>query len=400
MRKNSKYSLFFFGLLAIAVIVAMTHAKLKQARNLSPRGDIEVEIMEDETFPEVLQEESVEDSIEQDVEELEITEENGVSGEPGTMETEAETDDFLMLPAPIAAERNSGDLKVGFITDLHVRSNSIENGGRIIKPFFRESINRFVEKMNNEFVPDFIVVNGDVIEGTGRSSDIGMRELTLIQRYFERTSIPKHWVIGNHDLRSVDKKQWQEALNINYLRKSFEAGEYKIFILDSNFDDRDKDIVPDVYYARGRISERQIAWLEKELGKTDKKSIVFIHHPPLWNTDGKKNGNFPSNALKLQEIFSRNNVLAVFAGHIEDLYFQEIDGVNYFVSPGLVKNKKYQGTFSEITIKENEMSIDLSYLKEDGNYRTIRIKKKQGGASGYSERNAGLLFCNDGRRIL
>jgi len=65
----------------------------------------------------------------------------------------------------------------------------------------------------------------------------------------------------------------------------------------------------------------------------------------------------------------------VFAGHIEDLFLQEIDGVKYFVSPGIVKNEKYQGTFSEITIKKDKMIIDMSYLKKDGSYRTIRIKE-------------------------
>ncbi len=77
----------------------------------------------------------------------------------------------------------------------------------------------------------------------------------------------------------------------------------------------------------------------------------------------------------MQEIFSDNKVFAVFAGHIEDLFLREIDGVKYFISPGIVKNEKYQGTFSEITIKKDEMIIEMSYLKDDGSYCTIQIKE-------------------------
>jgi Icc-related predicted phosphoesterase len=157
--------------------------------------------------------------------------------------------------------------------------------------------------------------------------------------------------------------------------KAFNVGNYKIIILDSNFTRDDKDVVPGNGYTRGHISEKQIKFLEKELKNTDKRTIVFMHHPPLWSIDGKSNFAFPDNAKKLQEIFSENKTFAVFAGHIEDLFLQEIGGVKYFVSPGIVKNEKYQGTFSEITIKKDKLIIEMSYLKSDGSYRTIRTKE-------------------------
>ncbi len=281
----------------------------------------------------------------------------------------------LVLSVPSKKRNNPDELRIGFITDLHVRSGFNNAGDRMLKSDFVNKINYFVEKMNNIFVPNFIIINGDIIEGTNVSSKQGIKELSFVKDIFERTTLKKYYVVGNHDLRSVTKKQFMQSLGINYLSKAFEIGNYKIIILDSNFSKNDKDIKPGEFYTRGHISEKQIKFLEEELKNTDKRTLVFLHHTPLWNVDIKSNSGLPDNAKRLQEIFSQNKVLAVFAGHVEDLFFQEINGVKYFVSPGIIKNKKYQGTFSEITIKKDKIIINMSYLKKDGSYRTVQIKE-------------------------
>jgi alkaline phosphatase len=219
------------------------------------------------------------------------------------------------------------------------------------------------------------VANGDIIEGTGRSSKIGKEELTLVKKLFDRSSVEKYWVVGNHDLRSVNKKQWKKVLGIDYLYKSFEVGEYEIIILDSNFNSEDKDVDPDTYNTRGRISDEEMDWLQKELGSAEKPVIIFMHHQPLWDNEVASNSRFPGNARNMQELFSKNRVLAVFAGHLEDLYVNEKDGVKYYLLPGFIKNKKYQKTFSAITVKDREITVDMSYLKSDEEYRTVRITK-------------------------
>ena len=101
-----------------------------------------------------------------------------------------------------------------------------------------------------------------------------------------------------------------------------------------------------------------------------------MHYPPLRDIDAKINLALLYNARELQNIFSQYGVLAIFSGHIEDLYYQEDGGVDYFVSPGMIKYPKYLGAFSEITIKRNKISITLNYLLENGKYRSIEIEKE------------------------
>lgn len=343
---------------------------------------IEVEIINEEnnSAKESIDEEIEEGVIENDKEQLEINEQ---TKEEELIELNEEPEKIVEtsltipvnLPLPPKQRNNPDELRIGFITDLHVRSNFDRAGNRVLRPEFTSKINYFIERMNNNFVPDFIIANGDNIEGTKVNSDNGMAELSLVKRLFDRTVLKKYWVAGNHDLRSVNKKQFMQALDIDYMSKSFEVGNYKIIILDSNFAKDDKDIVPGGGYTRGHISEKQISFLEKELKNTGKKTIVFSHHPLLRNVNIRPNNGLPDNAERLQEIFSQNKTFAVFAGHIEDLFLQEINGVKYFISPGIVKNEKYQGAFSEITIKKDKMIIEMNYLKSDGTYRTIRIKE-------------------------
>lgn len=332
-----------------------------------------------DNFDKVENEEIPPQVVEEDVEGLSVNDTgNGISEE--IIESQDVVEEKIVqpetLPVAVPIKRNSDEIEIGFITDLHVSSMVENNGARKLKNVFSNRINYFVEQMNNNYVPDFLLVNGDVIEGTKVPANIGLEELRLTKNIFDQTNIPKYWAIGNHDLRSFKKLQWENTLGINYLRNSFEIRDYKIIILDSNFAQDNSNVTPNNSYTRGRVSTEEIKWLKKELKNTKKKVLIFMHHPPLWDIDAKTNINLPDNALELQSIFSEKNVLAVFAGHIEDLYSKKIDGVNYFVFPGIYKHPKYQGAFSLIKIKGDKITAEVSYLKNENEYQTVTIKGK------------------------
>ncbi len=267
------------------------------------------------------------------------------------------------------------ELKIGFVTDPHLISR-VENGKRVFLEKYYERLDYFLRKMNDDFLPNLILINGDVIEGTGQPASVGMAELSMAKEFFNRTDIKKYWVIGNHDLRSVEKSQWKSVLGIDYLYEKFSVGDYDIFIVDSNFTAEDKNVKPGNGYTRGNVSKNQVKWLEKELEKSSKKKVVFIHHPPLRNVSEKDSSGLLKNAIELQEIFSKNDVIAVFSGHIENLYNKKIDGVEYFVFPGLVKHPKYPGTFVEITLNKKKLSVNMYYLKSENEieYKKVKIQ--------------------------
>lgn len=345
--------------------------KVDQSNEKADRLDVEI-IEESENIDEVLEDE-IEGYIEDDISDLEIKEEESEDIEDDQV-VASDSAEVAVLPI-FQREKRDNELRIGFMTDIHAKSNAgASRSDRVIKPIFKERINYFIEKMNNEFIPNFILLNGDVIEGTGRDNIVGMGELVSVKRLFNRTQIPKYWVAGNHDLRPVNKDGWKKALEIDYMDKSFDVGDYRIIILDSNYDDEGNHVDPENYYTRGSITKKQLEWVENEL-KTDKKKIVFIHNPPLWDVDVRSNSGLPKNALEIQKVFSQNNVMAVFSGHIEDFFYDKIDGVKYFVLPGVIKSEKYQGTFAEIEIIDDKIEMDVSYVGNNGKYRKINIKE-------------------------
>ncbi len=387
-RKKDLLATFFLIGCALFSLGAYYFLASEKKTNILDGREVEIENIEQSGLG--IMDEIEEEILENDAENLQVieldeeseTETENPAIEVGGLEVdESLIGDNVLFPArafsvPKVKRNDPDEIRIGFITDLHVRSDADEIGNRYFKQRFTDRINYFVEKMNDDFVPNFILVDGDLIEGTNVSPDKGFVELSLIKQLFDQTILSKYWVIGNHDLRSVNKEQFKKALDIDYTSKAFEVGNYKIIILDSNFDENDEDIVPGEYYTRGHLSQYQINFLENESKNTDKRVLVFVHHPILWDMNGLSNNKFPDNTLKVREIFSENSVLGVFSGHIEDLFFGKMDGVNYFVSPGIEKNEKYQGTFCEITIKKSKITIEMTYLKK-GKYKTVKIEREE-----------------------
>ncbi|HRY27745.1 MAG TPA: metallophosphoesterase [Candidatus Moranbacteria bacterium] len=329
--------------------------------------------------PEIVENDAEKLTVQEEIEEIkeeaktENTEPTAAeTDEEKSIKNEAAGDLSSKLPAYVPIARNSDELTIGFITDLHVFNGASAN--KLAEPFTNR-IYYFVKKMNNEIVPDFMLINGDVVEGTKIPANTSIKQLQLVKNIFNFSKIQKYWVPGNHDLRSVTKQQWESALGINYLRKSFELRNYKIIILDSNFTEKDNNVSPGNGYTRGHVSREEIKWLEKELKNTDKKTIIFIHHPPLSNVDFKSDLKLLDNATELRELFAKYAVLAVFGGHVEDLYSEKVDGVQYFSIPGIYKNPKYPGAFSVINIRKNQVEVNLSYLEDGNNYKTITLEK-------------------------
>ena len=325
--------------------------------------------------------ESTEEIIEEDIEKLsiEIDDEKEQQTEKSSDITVEKMENKISSPAiatfGTAVKHAENNLRIGFITDLHASSEYI-NGKRKLNSVFIDKVNYFLRQMNDKLGPDMLIVNGDIIEGTKIAYSQGIDEIRLIKELFNQTSIEKYWVIGNHDLRSVQKVQWKKALDIDYTHKSFNLRGYKIIILDSNFDVEGNDVFPGNSYTRGRVSEKEMSWLKKELSSNEKK-IIFMHHPPLRGIDSAPNINLLKNANELRSLFSNGNVLAVFSGHIEDLYSEDIEGVKYFVFPGIIKNPNYQGSFFVIDADKDEIKVQMSYIGKDRKYKTIDIENRK-----------------------
>jgi Icc-related predicted phosphoesterase len=163
-------------------------------------------------------------------------------------------------------------------------------------------------------------------------------------------------------------------LGIDYTSKPFEIGNYQIILLDSNFNLDGSNSKPGKSYTTGSVPEDELKWLAQKLKSSKKKTkIVFIHHPPLVSVPGRGSEGLMQSSPALQELFTKYNVSAVFSGHIEQLYHEKIQGVHYYVLPGLAKHEDFQGAYTTIEYNGSSHTVTLTYLDNNNTYVTTKV---------------------------
>ena len=285
-------------------------------------------------------------------------------------------------------------IKIGFITDVHCYSKLNNDTGewetnwRCSRP-----MGEFVDRMNNNFHPDFVIENGDFVDGRDRRGEDGFLRA---KELYEKINAPKFYVLGNHETNNFTKERWEEIVDYNRTYYYFDLKGYRFIVLDANntYDNVENptkvvDMEPwmEPHSYKGMIDERQMEWLEETLKDSEGlKKIVFMHEPPLNETVGELRDDIFINPEPVRELFSKYGVKAVFSGHIEELCDVNVGGVNYFTfqgfhkkSPRLKKEDQYKdkGTFYEVTIDENdEIKIEMFFSENrEEPYQSIEISQ-------------------------
>lgn len=192
-----------------------------------------------------------------------------------------------------------------------------------------DDIYRKIISLAMERKPDFIVNTGDMIAKPGHKEDWA-KFWTLSKS----VTVPYFLTVGNHDANPkvpFSEKTFKEQVDLpgNELYYSFVAGNSLFVVLDSFVDDQEQ-----------RIIGEQFKWLEKVLANSAQKhKFVFLHHP-LYTDLGKGHhahdslDRYPENRDRLESLFARYKVDAVFAGH--EHYYQRkiVDGIVHIITGG------------------------------------------------------------------
>ena len=125
-----------------------------------------------------------------------------------------------------------------------------------------------LRKMNKNVKPEFVVVLGDLIEHENKEND--KKNINYIIKLFEKIKCPIHYVAGNHDQINLSEEDLIKLFHQDKLYYSFDSENFHFIVLFSKLMDRKRE--------NSLILEYQKNWLKKDLEKTNKKSIVFVHH--------------------------------------------------------------------------------------------------------------------------
>lgn len=274
------------------------------------------------------------------------------------------------------------DLKIGIITDTHVHAKRVnrddkrDDAPRYLSTKDVTPINNFVTDMQ-EFEPKFIIHLGDVIEGTGDEDYVGLAGISLVKKELEKVGVPVHWVLGNHDLRSVTKNQFKDVLKLDSLQQVFDIGDYRFIILDANFNPQGGFPGPDGNnrFIPGFVPPEEIEWLKDQLA-TDKRVFIFMHQGIYLNKlkgDRKTSDSYgnPSKQFKMKQPVANSNILrdilkeyrvdGFFNGHMEARYYEKDGSTNYYSLTGTKKSETFPDSYYELTITDGVPDVTMYY---------------------------------------
>lgn len=269
------------------------------------------------------------------------------------------------------------EFRIGFITDIHGYTNKKSDYN--ITPKVKEPLSDFVFKMNDSFKPDVVMDGGDFCGDSGREDEKAEDDFRELDKIYGSIEAPRYFSLGNHEMRSFSLGKWLELAGYEKSYYSFDKDNFRIIVLDGNDGCRNRPEKPNYC-----LSEEQFQWLEKTLKKPFwKKTIVFSHFPILDSLSNPFDRRLsPDDTQKLRSLFSRHQASAVFTGHVEKLYYEKLDGVEYFSLPGFykseAKNVAWYRSFYEISARKN-VSVKMFYKKtpDEGSYRELIIPSEE-----------------------
>lgn len=229
---------------------------------------------------------------------------------------------FCCLALNMSCKKDSGTRRVrfGVVTDVH-QDLQVDAAKRL---------QAFIDAAK-EWDPDFIVQLGDLSHGEG---------LETIRDIWEQFPGKRYSVLGNHDTDHSTKEIVVNALGMPACHYSYDFGGIHFVALDLNYmreEEQFLDFEKGNYFKaksedRDLISPQELEWLEADLEKTDKPTVIFSHQG-LDDLYGK--GGCP-NRKDVRKLFHKVNekngqkVIACFCGHHHVDAYSEIEGVHYF----------------------------------------------------------------------
>lgn len=242
----------------------------------------------------------------------------------------------LLLLAPILCwgeqlASGTNTLRFGIVADAHY-ADTDARGGRA----YRDGLKLMcecVETMNREKV-DFLVELGDFKDQD--NPPVEARTLTFlktIEAEFAKFAGPRYHALGNHDMDSLSKTMFLEAVENTGISKdksyySFVHKGLQCIVLDANFK---RDGMPsnksNSDWKDANIPKEELEWLTKTLAEHNGRSIIFLHQ----RLDNDGAAVCVRNAAEVRKILAESKkVLAVFSGHDHPGAKSVIEGIQYY----------------------------------------------------------------------
>jgi predicted phosphodiesterase len=248
-------------------------------------------------------------------------------------------------------------LRFGIVTDSHYAD--IDTAG---SRFYRESISKMqecVDLMNLQEV-DFMVHLGDFKNG---AQDRNLENLRRIESEYGRFIGPRYHVLGNHDMDSISKTDFQSVVKNTGISPdltfySFDRNGIHFVVLDANFTAKGEPYNQgNFHWTDANIPEYQLEWLENEMISSDKPVVIFVHQL----LDRDEGSHYINNAAEVRRILESNrNVLIIFQGHQHNGQYHMINNIHYYTLKAMVEGSGQENNAYAIVEIFDDMTVTIS----------------------------------------
>jgi predicted phosphodiesterase len=285
---------------------------------------------------------------------------------------------LLLVLLVVPACSSSGPMvKFGLITDIHyaVRPNASNRfyGSALAKT------DAFIATMNAS-PPDFIVELGDFKDQDPTPvKENTLKYLTTIESHFASFNGATYHVLGNHDLDSLSKAEFQARIINTHINPSdtyysFDKGGVHFVVLDGNFKADGTPYDSGNYtWQDANIPLQERDWLSKDLAAHRLPTIVFVHQ--RLDLADTADINIKQGSQVRQILEDSHQVLAVFSGHDHPGAYKQIRGIHYLTLYGTIEGGVDPAAGNAYALASVSRTADGRYrLEVEGTGRQISRK--------------------------
>jgi len=226
-------------------------------------------------------------------------------------------------------------LRVALVTDAHYADKEPAIG-RI----YRDSLPKLTAAVAalSKLNPDVAVQLGDFIDSTGPEDADRLREINAV---FAQLHARRCYVMGNHCLERLSKREYLQIVGQSQANFSFDCKGVHLIVLDACFTAAGKSYAGHYEWTDSDIPLEQQEWHAADLGGTSLPTVVFVHQ----RLDSPDDARYrvASDAVVRGILEASDRVKLVVQGHDHPGAFRMINGIAYLTLPSLVTSRDRSG---------------------------------------------------------
>ena len=254
-------------------------------------------------------------------------------------------------------------VRIGIVTDVHAHDTDSPVEGKVMTNY-GERLAAFVDAVNSIGV-DAVIELGDLVNGTfvmgGEAGDEARIPAILAsaEAFLAELEPPRYYVLGNHDVYSLNKEEFLDIVAADSASFSFDIGGFHIVLLDAQYNAAGEDLGHAFWVVPGSIPQAELDWLKEDLEATDKPTIVCIHQPLDVDFALLAGGPEIKNHLEVRSVLeAAGSVVAVFQGHTHEFSHSEIEGIHYITFAAMVDHTEpIPPTWAVVTLDDEARTL-------------------------------------------